>query len=190
MVLRECPAGQPLRLRRLAVGRRERARLVELGFVPGAWIRVVGRASPAGWWWPWATPGWRSTPGWAVRWSSSRHSETPPGADRGAGRQPQRRQVDRLQCTDRRPAAGGQLAGYDGAGEHRRLVHSGRPGRTGGPAGHVQPDRPVTGRGARPRPAGGQRGPPFRRCLAVDSGTGSPSRRPDRHDGSGCERSS
>jgi ferrous iron transport protein A len=48
MVLRECPAGQPVRLRRLAVARRERVRLVELGFVPGARIRVVGRGVAGG----------------------------------------------------------------------------------------------------------------------------------------------
>jgi ferrous iron transport protein A len=48
MVLRDCPLGREVRLRRLATGRRERRRLLELGFVPGAWLRVIGRGVAGG----------------------------------------------------------------------------------------------------------------------------------------------
>jgi ferrous iron transport protein A len=34
-----------VKLRRLTASRDERLRLVELGFVPGAWIRVIGRGT-------------------------------------------------------------------------------------------------------------------------------------------------
>jgi ferrous iron transport protein A len=45
MVLRDCPTGRRVTLRRLTAGRHDRLRLVELGFVPGASIRVIGRGT-------------------------------------------------------------------------------------------------------------------------------------------------
>lgn len=48
MVLRDCPVGREVRLCRLAAGRTQRLRLIELGFVPGAWLRVLGRGGGGG----------------------------------------------------------------------------------------------------------------------------------------------
>ncbi|MPZ79013.1 MAG: ferrous iron transport protein A [Actinophytocola sp.] len=48
VVLRDCPPGADMTLRAVVAGGRERLRLVELGFVPGARIRVVGRHGASG----------------------------------------------------------------------------------------------------------------------------------------------
>ena len=48
MVLRECPPGSRVRLRGMRGRPASHRRLLELGFVPGAIIRVVGRGAVGG----------------------------------------------------------------------------------------------------------------------------------------------
>lgn len=48
MVLHDCAPGVPVRLEHLAVPASERLRLVELGFIRGAELRVLGRGATGG----------------------------------------------------------------------------------------------------------------------------------------------
>jgi Fe2+ transport system protein FeoA len=48
ITLRDCVPGDRLRLRRLRVRAADRLRLLELGFVPGASLRVIARGATGG----------------------------------------------------------------------------------------------------------------------------------------------